>query len=121
MSLNEPKRRSRVYLKLVPPAVVLEVPPAGPEDGPPVLGLEGPEGPVQRDLEAGGDGVAAVEDAAADLQYGGAGQLPATRRRVTLPAAGLITAAAQAQVPQSCNNHSINLSVSTHIYNSKYE
>ena len=82
------------HLELVAPLVVVELPAATGDDHEDLLLGESRQGPVEEDLELGGDGVAALQDGSGHLVHRRGARCPHLLPR------GLL---AQAQVAESCN------------------
>ena len=57
------------HLELVAPLVVVQLPPAPRHDHEHLLLGEGRQGPIEEDLELGGDGMAALEDGSRHLVH----------------------------------------------------
>ena len=82
------------HLELVAPLVVVQLPPAPRHDHEHLLLGEGRQGPIEEDLELGGDGMAALEDGSRHLVH---------RRRARRPHLLSRRVLAQAEVSESCN------------------
>ena len=82
------------HLELVSPLVVVQLPAAPRHDHEHLFLGEGRQGPIEEDLELGGDGMAALEDGSRDLVHCRRARRPHLLSRRVL---------AQAQVSESCN------------------